>query len=129
MDRRIFNIAALKEQQKRCAFCHSELYAVQDRKMFYGAKMGKQQDPVFFFKKKKSGSRYGQLELTVNDTSNDFLNVQKPVIKRERLSRSKFKTINWLSKKYIQGPENRAIVLECPNCRYYCFVYERKSIL
>lgn len=125
MDRKFFSISSLKEQQKRCPDCHSELYAIQDRKFSNGAKIGKAQDRLLFYKPREKGQTMLKLGNNMDDGEED-----SSLIERDRLApdRKHFSKIKSLRKRYIYAPESRCIVLECPACRYYCFVYEKTSV-
>ncbi len=114
MDRRLLNIAQLKQQQKRCTKCHKKMTIAFDAKLKPGAKLGKWQDPYYFI---YSGAPLSKKE--------NFL----PTIKK--LNRIRFVTRKRRFKDSILKPQMRHIYLECTNCKhkYYTFVYERSSEL
>jgi hypothetical protein len=127
MDRRLLNIASLKEQQKRCPNCKSELYAVIKDKGYFSTKLGKAQDLIFYHEHTENKtitpcSSWPSASLTKNTT---YIYRYRVVIKKnKKLSTYRIKKF---SKRFLKEPESQHIRLKCQACNYYCYVHERTS--
>jgi hypothetical protein len=112
----IKNIGYLKEQQKRCPKCYCAMYSVIDKYFpCYFFKMGKDTDRDYYFNPKK----ILVIEKTINP-KNILLE------KRDRATIYNNRKIK-LPKTVIGRPVSKSVFLECPACRYYCYVYEKSQ--